>query len=394
MNGVNHSYVMPHLTRRRWLLEAAVFAGLPGILSAIEPDEELIEFADTQNFAADLKPAHPRMKLYDWRRLSAPITPTEEFFVFHQTSVPTIDLARWKLEIGGAVERPRALTLDELRRFPAREVEFTLECSGNLPRPEILNGQVGHARWAGVSLAAVLDHCGVRPEAREVVFFGLDQIADASGEIVRRHARSVFVQDAMHSDAMLATKMNGAPLTPEHGFPLRLILPGWYGMAQIKWLSRIEVLDRRYEGVHMSRNYQTVRNVTSAEGTSWVMETSISKTRLKSIVARVTRRRVAATRDFKIVGAAWGGGTPIARVELKIDDGPWVNTVFDHRGGLHGWTLWSFAWAGAVAGRHRLTSRAIDANGAVQPTAEVRRKEIRSAREDNSQWERVVVVPG
>ena len=92
--------MIPLYTRRRWLLEAAAFAGLPGILSAIEPDEELIEFADTQNFAADLRPANPRMKLYDWRRLSQPITPTEEFFVFHQTSVPAIDLARWKLEIG------------------------------------------------------------------------------------------------------------------------------------------------------------------------------------------------------------------------------------------------------------------------------------------------------
>ena len=385
---------MQLITRRRWFVEAASLASLPGALWALEPDEEMIDFADTGGFAVESRPANPRMKNSDWRQLAEPITPNDEFFVFHQTTVPAIDLAQWRLEIAGAVERPQSFTLAELARRPAQEVEFTLECSGNLPRPEIMNGQIGNARWSGLNLAALLRHCGVRPEAREVVFFGADRMSDPSGQIVRQHGRSIFIQDALSPEAILAATMNGVPLPAEHGFPLRLILPGWYGMAQIKWLSRIEVLDRRYEGVHMSRNYQSVRNLPASGADQLVIETSISQTRLKSVVARVTRRRKGSARDFRVTGAAWGGPAKIARVEVRIDDGPWRETRIEYRGGPHAWLLWSFAWSGATSGSHRIVSRAIDREGRIQPTVAERRAEIRSAREDNSQWERAIELPG
>lgn len=386
---------MKRITRRRWLTDALVLAGISRALRAAESGEEAIAFADAADFQTEVHPGSPRVKCYDLRRLREPLTPNEEFFVFHQTTAPRVDLATWQLEIGGLVARPGRFRLEDLARIAGarRDLEFTLECAGNLPRPEIMNGQVGNARWSGFSLAAVLRHCGVQAEAREAVFFGADQVRDSAGVAHGPHARSVFVQDVVESEGLLATHMNGEPLPVEHGFPLRLILPGWYGMAQIKWLTRIEFIDRRYEGPHMSRNYHTLHVLPAAGGEPLVLETSIARTRLKSVVARVTRRRQERSWTYRVAGAAWGGARPIARVEVRIDQGAWQPARIDERRGPHAWLLWSLE-AGALApGRHTVVSRAIDDRGAVQPGAAEWRSGIRSAREDNSQWERVIVAP-
>ena len=336
------------------------------------------------------------MKCFDLRRLRGPLTPTGEFFVFHQTTAPRVDLSTWRLDVAGLVERSVTFGMAELARIAGekREFEFTLECAGNLPRPEIMNGQVGNARWSGFSLAAVLRHCGVKAEAREAVFFGADQVRDSAGVAHGPHARSVFVQDVLESDALLATHMNGEPLPVEHGFPLRLILPGWYGMAQIKWLTRIEFIDRRYEGPHMSRNYHTLHVLPAAGGEPIVLETSISKTRLKSVIARVTRRRLGPGWSYRVAGAAWGGAVPIERVEVSVDRGAWRPAQIDERRGQHAWVLWSLPALELPSGRHTLTSRAIDARGTVQPSPDVWLQGIRSARENHSQWERVIEIPG
>jgi DMSO/TMAO reductase YedYZ molybdopterin-dependent catalytic subunit len=386
---------MNPITRRRWLIETLALASLPGALQALEPGEETIDFSDYKEFQVELQTANPRVKCYDLRRLREPLTPNAEFFVFHQTTVPVLELDKWTLEVGGFVERPATFTMAELARVagPIREVEFTLECSGNLPRPEIMNGQIGNARWSGFSLAAVLKECGVKAEAREAVFFGADQVRDSTGVSFGPHGRSVFVQDVMNSDAILATHMNGEPLPAEHGFPLRLILPGWYGMAQIKWLSRIEFIDRRYEGPHMSRNYHTLHVLPAVGANPIVLETSISRTRLKSVVARVTRRRRNDAWAYRLAGAAWGGASPIERVEIQIDQGPWRVARIDERRGKHAWLLWSFDATDLSPGRHTVSCRAVDDGGAVQPSPDEWRSDIKSARENNSQWERVIEIP-
>ena len=385
---------MKSTTRREWLIEALAFGTLSCALAGAERGEEEIKFLDLDDFNVERQAANPRVKCYDWRRLAQPLTPTAEFFVFHQTTVPPIELEQWKLEIGGSVDRPATWGMKDLARVggPMREIEVTLECAGNLPRPEIMNGQVGNARWSGFSLAALLKECGVKSEAREAVFFGADQVRDSAGVAFGPHGRSVFIQDLLNSDAILATHMNGEPLSPEHGFPLRLILPGWYGMAQIKWLSRIEFLDRRYEGPHMSRNYHSLHVLPSGTE-AIVLETSISKTRLKSAVARVVRRRRNGGWTYRVTGAAWGGAVPIDRVEIKVDEGSWQAVQFEARRGTYAWRLWSCDLAELAPGRHTLTSRAIDTQGLVQPSAEEWRKQIRSARENNSQWERVIEIP-
>jgi len=385
---------MKIMTRRRWLTDALIFAGLPGALQAADSGEEDIAFADAGEFQTEVHAGSPRVKCFDWRRLRGPVTPNSEFFVFHQTTAPRLDAAAWRLEIGGLVERPLVLGLADLARLAGaqREYEFTLECAGNLPQPEIMQGQVSNARWAGFSLAAVLQQCGVKPEAREAVFFGADQVRDSAGVAHGPHGRSVFVQDVVTSDAILATHMNGVPLPVEHGFPLRLILPGWYGMAQIKWLTRIEFIDRRYEGPHMSRNYHTLHALPAAGGEPLVLETSISRTRLKSVIARVTRRRRAGGWTYRVIGATWGGAHRIERVEVSVDRGPWRAARIDERAEQHAWRLFSLDGVELSPGRHTLCSRAVDTRGLVQPSPDEWRRGFRSARENNAQWERELEI--
>jgi DMSO/TMAO reductase YedYZ molybdopterin-dependent catalytic subunit len=205
------------------------------------------------------------------------------------------------------------------------------------------------------------------------------------------HGWSIFVQDAQAPGNLLAFAMNGKPLAPEHGFPLRLILPGWYGMAQVKWLSLIEVTDRRYEGRHMARNYQSLRAMKSGDETLW-LDTSISRNNLKSVVARVTRRRAAAGFEYRFAGAAWGGPAAIRSVEVRVDNGPWRPARIERSSAAAAWSLWSFDWTDAAPGPHILVSRAINARGEIQPTREELRGRLISNREDNSQWPRAVMV--
>jgi DMSO/TMAO reductase YedYZ molybdopterin-dependent catalytic subunit len=175
--------------------------------------------------------------------------------------------------------------------------------------------------------------------------------------------------------------LNGRPLAPEHGYPLRLIVPGWYGMTQIKWLNRIVVLDRRYEGRHMARNYHSVR-VTD----DLVLETSISRNRLKSVVARVEAN---VRGGYEVYGAAWGGSKPIEKVEVGIDGSAVREAAFIRRSSPEAWSLWKLDWPDAAPGAHTLFSRAIDGAGRAQPN----RSEFVSAREDNTQWTRRVLIP-
>lgn len=371
-----------------------------GRVWALQEGEDAVPFADySPEFRVEAQASNPRVKCFDLRRMHSWKTPNEEFFVFHQSRTPVLDAASWRLRVGGFVERPSAFSLADLRRRSGgRDVVATLECSGNSGYPQIMNGLVSNAVWTGVGLASILNECGVKPEAREVVFFGADSEKEekwqaGNKEFVSPHGRSIFLQDALAPGPMLAFEMNGAPLPAEHGFPLRLIMPGWYGMANVKWLQRIEVIDRRYEGRQMARNYHSLRSLETPEGTIW-LDTSISKNNLKSVVARVTRRRVGDGLLYKIFGAAWGGESRIEKVQVRIDDRAWQDAGIDCRSGGSGWLLWSCQWPGAEPGRHTLVSRAVNAVGEIQPTRDQWRKKLASNREDNSQWPRIIVIPG
>lgn len=391
-------------TRRELLINggraavALAALGIPESVWALQDGEELVDFADyTSQFRIEFQQSNPRVRCFDLRRLTSWATPNDEFYAFHQTQTMQVDASTWRLRIDGFVDRPMEFTLDELKaRAEKREEAVTLECSGNSTRAARMNGLVSNGVWSGVALAPILAECGVKPEAREVVFLGTDMEKEnkwqARGEEYEiPHGRSVYIQDAMNPEAMLAYELNGEPLPPDSGYPLRLILPGWYGMTQIKWLTRIEVLDRRYEGEHMARNYLSLRSRDTPEGTLW-LDTSISKNNKKSVVARVTRRPNGSAFTYNISGAAWGGQTPIESVEVRVDEGPWRKATITDRRGKYAWMLWSIDWPTPSPGEHTLVSRAIDANGHVQPTFDDLKKEIASGRENYSQWPRPIVI--
>lgn len=395
---------MQQITRRDAIRHGALAAAwlaalnIPDAAWALQDGEELVTFTDyTPQFKVEASPANTRVRCFDLRRLTTWATPNDEFYAFAQTTTPQVDAEEFRLRISGFVERPRELTMQEIMaRKDRRELAVTLECSGNSTRPNRMSGLLSNGVWTGVGLASLLKECGLRPEAREVVLLGLDMATEkkaAAGnrEFEMPHGRSIHVQDALHPDAMLAFSLNGQPLPPDQGFPLRLILPGWYGMTQIKWLGRIHVLDRRYEGQHMTRNYLAVRAVETEEGPLW-LDTSISRTHMKSVVARVTRRREGGEWKFRVTGPAWGGQAPIAAVDVQIDEGPWQRATLEPARSAYAWRLWSLEVPALGEGPHTVRSRATDVNGRQQPTAEERRTAIASGREDYSIWTREILV--
>lgn len=301
-----------------------------------------------------------------WEDLDSWITPNDKFFFVSHFDKPVIDEADWKLEIDGLVTNPLTLTLADLKARPRQENFFTIECSGNHGFPNF-TGAVGNAKWAGTSLASLLTEAGVKDDGIEVVFWGTDagDIALKDGiRDVKMHqnfARSMSLADAMSPDNFLSYEMNGEPLPQKHGFPVRLIAPGWYGIANVKWLKRIEIRDRRFASLLMGRDYVTIREEDHNGETVWA-ETSVGRARLKSAPARVTQSDA----GTRITGAAWGA--PIDRVEVRIDDGDWQAASFDDSEKADfSWRMWYLDWASPKPGEHQVTSRAIAQSGQVQP---------------------------
>ena len=263
-----------------------------------------------------------------WEDLDSWVTPNDKFFSIAHFDRPVIDATAWKLEIDGLVKKPLSLTLADLKARPRQEVVFTVECSGNHGFP-FFTGGIGNAAWAGTPLAAILEEAGVKENGIEVVFWGTDVGDIALKDDIRdvkmhqNFARSMSLADAMNPNNILCYEMNGAALPEPNGFPLRLIAPGWYGIANVKWLKRIEVRDRRFMSLLMGRDYVTIREEEHNGETVWA-ETSVGRALLKSAPARVTLSDA----GYRITGAAWGA--PIAKVEVKIDDGPWIEATIDH----------------------------------------------------------------
>ena len=302
-----------------------------------------------------------RSNTLDWQALSSWVTPSQDMFRVGHYGYPEVDASAWRLEITGLVEHPRTFTLAELRARPRREVVCTLECAGNRGFGTFV-GAVHNARWAGTPLAPVLEEAGILERGIEVVFFGSDEGEEEirGNEVTQNFARSMSVDDAMDPNLLLAYEVNGEPLPTAHGFPLRLIAPGWYGVANVKWLKRIEIRDTRFMGRFMARDYVTLRQEERNGEVVWA-ETSVGRARINSIPAKVTRNG----ERYRIHGAAWGAA--IDRVEVKVDDGQWrAATLGEGSDDALTWTFWHLDWA-PFAGEHTVTSRAIDTVGHVQP---------------------------
>ena len=314
---------------------AAVFHSRFAYAFPIRPGESVIPWLDQPTESPD--PVGIQQQLV-WEDIDSWITPNDKFFSISHFDRPVIDAANWKLEIDGLVKKPLSLTLDDIKARPRQDVVFTIECSGNRGFP-FFTGGIGTARWAGTPLAPILEEADVLDNGIEVVFWGTDVGEIALKDAIRdvkfkqNFARSMSLEDAMSPDNILCYEMNGATLPQPNGFPLRLIAPGWYGIANAKWLKRIEVRDRRFSSLLMGRDYVTIREEDNDSETVWA-ETSVGRWRLKSAPARVTQIGA----DYRIIGVAWGA--PIDRVEVKIDDGPWVPaTIDDSETAEHAWKI-------------------------------------------------------
>ncbi len=364
------------ISRRRFLKTglagAALCAGglqFPASgFSADAPNEALVPFLDIPR---------PGVNSLDWETLDSWLTPQDQVFNVQHYEIPEIDLNQFRLEITGLVKKPVSLTLDELRSMPKKEQFMTLECSGNGSSKGFMNA-VYNSRWTGTPLRSVLEHCGVRREAKEVVFFGLDRKVETLRPGTPRElkievpfGRSMSLADALNLPTLLAYGRNGAPMEKRNGAPLRLIVPGWYGIANVKWLTRIEVSDRRYMGRFMGRDYVTVRGERHGNQVVYV-ETSVTRMNVKSIVARVTRRPTQnGLVPLKAYGAAWSDGSEMKTVEVRVDGGPWRAARLDAQPRNNFcWVFFSLDLGGVKPGRHVIVSRATDAQGRVQPTAE------------------------
>ena len=366
-------------------LAIATRTGWSASLGWFADEDEVVPFADIPD---NFNPRRDgKLVRLDLRELHSFITPADEYFAVQHYNVPQVDASQWKLETTGLVSRSGSLSLDELRR--RRRVEKTLffECSGNQARG--MHSLMGNARWAGASLRDVLQEAGPSADAREVIFWAADRgeekIRDATYPM--RFARSMSLEDAMGADAILAYEMNGEPLLAAHGFPVRLIVPGWYGIANVKWLERIELSASRFMNRFMGRDYVTVMGRQVGDQIEYT-ETSVTRMRVKSVVARVTRSRMSGG-TLKIFGAAWTEGTPLKVVEVQIDDRAWKPARLEPQPNALAWTFWTVEMPALPPGPHTVVSRATDQAGHVQPASLEFKK---TYWEDNAQFRRTIMV--
>lgn len=326
-----------------------------------------------------------------WADLTDWYTRKEDLYVVQHYNTPALKPEDYVLEVSGLVRKPKKFTLEEIKARRKKTVTATLECGGNGLGPKFM-GAIGNVKWTGTPLASLLDECGVLQRGIEVVFFGADEKVEKirDNDYPQNFARSLHINDSKRGDILLCYEMNGEPLMKEHGFPVRLVVPGWFGISWVKWLNRIEVLDRRYMSKFMAQEYVTLRGEKHEERTIWRM-TSVGPLDVKSIIARAVKFKDGAVR---LTGAAWTDGTPIKTVEVKIDDGPWKPATIDrsHRE-KYTWRFFSFDWMNPSSGEHQVVSRATDEEGRVQPASDDDEIKLKKTYwEANQQWPRKIRV--
>ncbi|HEX4998019.1 MAG TPA: molybdopterin-dependent oxidoreductase [Terriglobia bacterium] len=362
------------VSRREMIRSGAVFASasamalMSGTLPALAQGEEVIAWTDQPAGGGRGGPG------LDTRTVepSAFITSTDNFYlVQHYTqpnTAPNVDPATFKLRLTGLVNKPMELSLAQLKQRPRLEYIAGFECGGS--GNSNFNRLCGNAKWAGTSLSALLKDAGFKAQAREVVFFGIDKgmetVTHGRGvqnmQVEQHFGRSMTTDDAMNQDILICWEMNGAPLEPRHGFPIRLVVPGWYGVSNVKWLDHIHVQDTRFIGRFMARDYVTLTSEEIDGETIW-KETLVSRIRIKSVIGRLTRTGSRYTAH----GFVLNDGTPLKSVEVRVDEGPWQPAKLSSSNTKYSWKLFSYEWNNLAPGAHTIVSRATDVNGVTQP---------------------------
>jgi DMSO/TMAO reductase YedYZ molybdopterin-dependent catalytic subunit len=338
---------------------SSISAGDPG-LRALDPEDACQAALEA---GLVVRRAHPLNCETSLAALTGgAVMPNARFYVRNHFQIPDLDQASWRLRVGGLVDRRLSLSLAQLRAMPSASAVVTLECAGNgragldppAPGEQWDVGAVSTAEWTGVPLTEVLDRAGIPATAREVVFRGAD-----SGHVDERDdrvpfERSLAVEQLGRSGALLAFAMNGEDLPVHHGYPLRLVVPGWYAVASVKWLTEIELIDRPFTGYFQVDRYH-------------IGGEPLSLQRVRSVIIEPAPGQPAEPRNLVIRGVAWSGTAPIARVEVRINDGPWqlARLVGDRR--RHAWQWWEHPARHTRAGAVRIRARATDLAGQTQP---------------------------
>jgi sulfane dehydrogenase subunit SoxC len=311
------------------------------------------------------------LEALDWA-----LTPVGLHYLLIHYDIPRVDSATWSLHVGGRVRRSLTLSLAELRSRPARTVAVTMECAGNgrarlEPRPVSqpwLVEAVGTADWTGTPLRLLLEDAGLLDDAVEIVFTGLDH--GMEGGIEQDYARSLPIAEASRDEVILAYEMNGQPLLPQHGFPLRLVVPGWYGMTNVKWMERITAVAEPFAGFQQAEGYRMLRDPDDAGE-------PVTRMAPRALMVPpgfpdfMTRRRFVAFGACPLRGRAWSGDAPITRVQVSADQGgTWHDALLDDADlGPYAWRSWSWTWKPEAPGDYELWCRASDAAGGEQPVS-------------------------
>src|SRR6266851_3077285 len=307
-------------------------------------------------------------------KLDGFITPTKSFYVRSHFPIPKIDSNKWRLRVEGEVEKPFEINFDDLIKLESQKIPATLECAGNsrsFLEPKVKGvqwrlGGVGNAEWTGVPLSILLDRAGVKSTAREIILEGADRgkLEDPKsprGEL--NFARSIPLEKA--SDVLLAYKMNDVDLPAENGFPVRAIVPGWYAVASIKWLQRIIVSDRPFNGYYQTLDYAFwKRRGDVAE------LVALSEMQIKAEISQPSEgEAVPANSNVRVHGTGWTGDGEITKVEISSDDGAtWNDAKLLGESKPNAWRLWEFNWkTPAHSGKATLIARATDSKGRTQP---------------------------
>ena len=300
------------------------------------------------------------------------VTPSRWFFVRSHYEAPEVDLDSWEVSVAGCVERPLAVNWEQLNSLPQQSVFYTMECAGNgrsflHPAVEGVQwnaGAVGHAEWSGVPLKYLLDEAGLQTDAVEIVFSGGDLGVEKGYDEPQPYARSLPLEKALHPDTLLATRMNGELLEQSHGFPVRLLVPGWYGVASVKWLKSIEVVSQPFDGY-----FQTVKYTIQRETGRGMQSEVVGPMPVKSEMIRPTADATLGIGANRMFGMAWAGEEAVEAVEVSVDGGEtWQRAELNGPRAPYSWTLWEYLWEVAVPGEYELMSRAISTGGRIQPT--------------------------
>jgi DMSO/TMAO reductase YedYZ molybdopterin-dependent catalytic subunit len=309
-----------------------------------------------------------------FEKLDGFITPTEAFYVRSHFPIPEIDKKNWRLSIEGEIEKPFELSYDDLLKLEARKIPVMLECAGNnrnFLEPKVKGvqwglGAVGNAEWTGVPLSILLDRAVIKSSAHDVVLEGadggtLDDPKSPPGGL--KFSRSIPLAKA-RSDVLLAYKMNGIDLPPEHGFPLRAIVPGWYAMASTKWLQRIVVTDRPFNGYYQTLDYAFWKRRGDIADL-----VPLSEVQIKAEIAQPSEGEIVrANANVRVHGAAWTSGAGISKVEVSTDAGStWSDANLLGESKPNAWRLWEFEWKRPKSGKQTLMARATDSRGRTQP---------------------------